>query len=72
MPPVTTFPTDAGMIFWFFFAIALIVSALYVFAELYHWIRFGFMYPLVWIAMPVYLIGIVILIGGMLTGIGAL
>ena len=72
MPPVTTLPTDVGMIFWFFFAIALVVTAYFVFAELFHWLRFGFMYPLVWIAIPVYLTGIVILIGGMLTGIGAL
>ena len=46
------------------------MTAYYVFAELYHWLRYGYMYPMVWIALPVYLIGIVVLIGAMLTGIG--
>ncbi|MES2014502.1 MAG: hypothetical protein V4437_01665 [Patescibacteria group bacterium] len=72
MPPVTALPADTSIIFWFFFTVALLVTLYFVFAELYHWIRFGFMYPLVWLAMPVYLIGIVILIGGMLAGISAL
>ena len=63
---------DPAVIFWFFFAIAFLVTAGYVFAQLYHWIRFGFMYPLVWLAMPVYLVGILIFIGGMLTGIASL
>jgi hypothetical protein len=48
------------------------VSVYFVFAELYHWLRYGYMYPLVWLALPVYLIGTVVLIGAMLTGIAML
>ncbi len=72
MQTIAAFPADAGIVFWFFFGIAMLVTLYFVFAELYHWLRFGFMYPLVWIALPVYLIGVVILMGGMLAGIGSL
>lgn len=65
-------PADASVVFWFFFAVALVGTAGFAFALVYHWLRFGSMYPLVWLAMPVYLIGAVILIGGMLTGIATL
>jgi hypothetical protein len=57
-------------ILWLFFGLVFLMTAYYVFAELYHWLRYGYMYPMVWIALPVYLIGIVVLIGAMLTGIG--
>jgi len=59
---------DAAVLLWPFFWLALIVTAGYVFAELYHWLRFGWMYPMVWIALPLYLVGTVVLIGAMLTG----
>lgn len=36
--------------------IALIVGY-YAFALLYHWIRYGFLYPMVFIALPVWAIG---------------
>ena len=66
-------PAGAGApILWLFFALALLVTIYYVFAELYHWLRWGYMYPLVWLALPVYLVGVVILIGAMLTGIATL
>ena len=58
-------------ILWLFFGLVLLMTAYYVFAELYHWLRYGYMYPMVWIALPVYFIGIAVLVGAMLTGIGA-
>lgn len=72
MQTVASLPAEASVIFWFFFAVVLVVTAGFAFGLLYHWLRFGFMYPLVWIAMPIYIIGAIILIGGMLTGIAAL
>lgn len=62
---------DASIILWPFFWLMLILTLWYVFAELYHWFRFGWMYPLVWIAMPIYLVGVFVLIGAMLAGISA-
>jgi hypothetical protein len=62
---------NASLLLWPFFWLILIVTLWYVFAELYHWIRYGWMYPLVWIAMPIYLVGVVVLIGAMLSAIGA-
>ena len=38
----------------------------------YHWLSYGFMYPLSWIAIPVYSIGVLVLIGAMIAGIGTL
>jgi len=72
MQPVASLPADASAVFWLFFALALVLTAGFAFGLIYHWLRFGFMYPLVWIAMPIYIIGAIILIGGMLTGIAAL
>lgn len=72
METLATLPPDAISVFWFFFGLALIASLLFVLALLYHWIRFGLMYPFVWVAMPVYLVGVVVLIGGMLAGISTL
>lgn len=72
METLGTLPPDTVVIFWFFFYISLIVTAGFVFSQLYHWLRFGFMYPLVFIFMPIYLIGVVVLIGGMLVGISTL
>jgi hypothetical protein len=64
-PPVP----DPTLFLWFFFGLALLVTAGYAFALLYHWIRYGYMYPLVWVMMPIYLVGAVVLIGAMLGGI---
>lgn len=69
--PYTIPQTGPGVILWFFFALVLLMTAYYVFAELYHWLRYGYMYPLVWIILPVYLFGVVVLIGAMLSGINA-
>ena len=68
----TTLPVGAVGIFWLFFGIALLVTLYYVLAQLYHSIRYGVMYPAVWVVMPVYFVGVVVLIGGMLAGIATL
>ncbi len=62
---------DPAILLWPFFYLALAVVALYAFSLLYHWVRFGYLYPLVWLAIPVYVIGTIVLIGAMLTGISA-
>lgn len=73
LPTFPQIPAGSGApILWFFFVLVLLMTAYYVFAELYHWFRYGYMYPLVWIALPVYLIGTVALMGAMLAGIAAL
>ncbi|TAJ15912.1 hypothetical protein EPO56_00440 [Patescibacteria group bacterium] len=72
MGTLATLPPDAVAIFWFFFYVSLVVTAGFVFSQLYHWLRFGFMYPLVFIMMPIYLVGVVVLIGGMLVGISSI
>lgn len=64
-------PFDPALILWPFFWLALVAVAGYGFSLLYHWIRYGYIYPLVWIALPIYIVGTVILIGAMLAGIGS-
>ena len=59
-----------AVILWPFFWLALIATLWYVFAELYHWIRYGWIYPLVWVALPLYLVGVLVLIGAMLAALG--
>lgn len=65
-------PFDPALILWPFFWLALVAVVGYGFALLFHWFRFGVMYPLVWIALPLYLVGTFIFIGAMLAGIGTL
>jgi hypothetical protein len=72
MQTVSALPVGVAGVFWLFFGIALLVTLYYTFAQLYHWLRYGFMYPVVWVVMPVYFIGVVVLIGGMLAGIATL
>ncbi len=43
--------------FWLIFVVAFLITAAYAFALLYHWLRYGFMYPMVWLALPIYLVG---------------
>ncbi len=62
-------PADPSIFLWVFFLFGFVITAYFVFALLYHWLRFGHMYPLVWVALPVYLIGVFILVVGMLGGI---
>ncbi len=64
-------PVGPAVILWLFFGLVLLMTAYYVFAELYHWLRYGYMYPMVWVALPIYLIGILVLVGAMLSGIAA-
>lgn len=54
-----------------FFFLGLIMVVFYGFSLLYHWIRYGGMYPLVWLALPVYVVGTIIFIGAMLAGLAA-
>ena len=62
---------DVALVLWPFFWLALIAVFFYGFSLLYHWIRFGAIYPLVWIALPIYVVGTIILIGAMLAGIAS-
>lgn len=59
-------------ILWIFFWFAFIVTAGFALSLYYHWLRFGYMYPLSFIAMPVYSVGVLVFVGAMLSGIGSL
>lgn len=50
------------IIFDLVFVLVFLVVAYFAFALIYHWLRYGFMYPLVWIAMPIYAVGTVFLL----------
>lgn len=54
------------------FGIALLVTAYYVLALLFHWIKYGATFPLVWLAMPIYLGGVGFLLLISLTALVAL
>ncbi len=41
---------------------ALVVVGYYAFALLYHWLRYGALYPMVFLALPVWTIGTVLLL----------
>jgi len=62
---------DPVLLLWPFFWLGIVVVFLYGFSLLYHWIRFGVLYPLVWFALPVYVVGTLVFIGAMLAGISA-
>jgi len=68
----SAFTADPTIFLWAFFWLAVVATVGYAFALLYHWIRYGYMYPLVWIMMPIYLVGVVVLIGAMLGGIATI
>ncbi|PIR85437.1 hypothetical protein COU15_00680 [Candidatus Kaiserbacteria bacterium CG10_big_fil_rev_8_21_14_0_10_45_20] len=59
-------------ILWAVFWLGLVITAGYAFALVYHWLRYGHMYPAVWVALPVYAIGVFLFIGAMLGGISTL
>lgn len=65
------FPFDSALLLWPFFWLGIVAVFFYGFSLLYHWIRYGSMYPLVWIAIPIYAVGTIILIGAMLAGIAS-
>jgi len=60
---------DVALILWPFFWLGIVAVFFYGFSLVYHWVRFGTLYPLVWIALPLYAVGTIIFIGAMLTGI---
>lgn len=62
--------TAAGLL-WVFMGIGAVITAYFIFAQLYHWIRYAGLYPLVWVALPVYLIGVFALFSVMLGAIAA-
>ena len=39
------------------FGAALLTVAYYLFALLFHWFKYGATLPLVWLALPMYLVG---------------
>ena len=47
----------SGVLVLFLLA-ALVITGFYVAGLLLHWFKFGYMYPWVWVAMPIYLVGI--------------
>jgi hypothetical protein len=66
------FAFSGTSLLWIFFWFGFIITLGFAFGLIYHWFRYGFMYPLAWVAIPVYSIGVLVLIGAMLTGIGTL
>jgi len=62
-------PFDLTVILWPFFWLGIVAVFFYGFSLVYHWVRFGSMYPLVWVVLPLYAVGTVILIGAMLAGL---
>lgn len=62
---------EPTVLLWPFFWLGIVAVFFYGFSLFYHWLRFGNLYPLVWFALPVYVIGTLIFIGAMLAGIGA-
>lgn len=70
LPPVQI-PGDPSIILWIFFYAALLLTLGIGFGLLYHWFRYGYMYPFVYIMMPIWAVGTLILIGAMLAGIAA-
>ncbi len=66
------FAVNGASILWFFFAFGFIITLGFAFGLLYHWFRYGFMYPLAFAAIPVYSIGVLVLIGAMIAGIGSI
>mgnify|MGYP001578812734 CR=1 FL=1 len=60
-----------ALILWIFFWMVMIMTILYGIGLLYHWIRYGSLYPLALIMMPVYVVGALVFIGAMLAGINA-
>lgn len=45
------------MIFGIIFLLVMLYVAYNIFALLFHWIKYGATLPLVWLALPVYLVG---------------
>lgn len=76
-PTLDTLPVEivaggGAALLWVFFWFGFIVTAGFAFGLIYHWLRYGFMYPLSLIALPVYAVGALVFVGGMLAGIGSI
>ncbi len=50
------------IVFWILFVVVFLATAYYAFALLYHWLRYGFLYPMVFVAIPVWGIGTFLLL----------
>ena len=61
-----------SILLWIFFGFGFIITAGFAFALIYHWVRYGYMYPLALIAIPVYSVGVLLFLGAMLAGIGSI
>ena len=70
--PPEALAAGGPVILWLFFWFAFIVTAGFAFGLYYHWLRYGSMYPLAILAMPVYGIGVLVLLGAMVTGISTI
>lgn len=72
-PVAVSVPTgDPSVLLWVFFWAVMILTILLGFGLLYHWFRYGHMYPLVWVMMPIYAVGVLVFIGAMLAGIAVI
>ena len=71
MPTTTpvSVTVDLSFFLWIFFGLVIVMTIYFVFAHLYHWIRYAGLYPLVWVAIPIYLGGIFVFISIMLGAI---
>ena len=45
-------------VFVLFLLAALVITGFYVAGLMFHWFKFGYMYPWVFVAMPIYLGGV--------------
>lgn len=59
---------DYALLLWPFFWLGVAIVFVYGLSLLYHWIRYAYMYPLVWIVLPVYVVGTLVFIGALLVG----
>ncbi len=72
MPPPVSLPgSSAGPILSFVAAIALIVFIIYTLILAYHWIRYGWSYPLVWGAALLYGVGSSLILAVLFAAAGA-
>ena len=62
---------DPTLLLWPFFWLGFITAFCYAFGLIYHWVRYGHMYPFVWVVMPIYSLGTLLFLGAMLAGIGS-
>ena len=55
-----------------FFWLGIVAAFVYGFTLLYHWIRYAHMYPVVWIVLPIYVVGTIILIGALIASMASI